>query len=394
MTNKPTTETENRKSDYLPPWTYQSDSFLQLEIDYLFKRNWLLAGHISDVSKPGDYLTFDAFDEQVLVIRDRAGELNAFFNLCQHRGGRILDQSTGHCKGAMTCPFHGWSYDLNGKLLNVPRADTFKASDITSVSLRPVDMEIWMGFIFIRLQAGCQSVAEQLAPIADEVLNYQPELMEPYLPASEELKPFNWKCIHDIDNEGYHVPIGHPALHELYGETYKDTIENEIMVARGTISDRIARSWSVRHYQKLLPAFDHLPAQRQRIWFYFNFYPNLIFGFYPDMMEIYMTIPESIDTTRYISRTYALPDKRPETRASRYLNVRINTETADEDDAFVAALQKGMLSTAWQPPRLSTLEEGVRFFHHRIQRDLPVGQLEKPPFETEIPNINNKLLNS
>ncbi len=393
MTTKPKIPTDSDKCDFLPPWTYQSKSFLELEINHLFKPNWLLVGHSSDVPNPGDYLTFDAFNEQVFVVRDRKGDLSAFFNLCQHRAGRILNQTTGHCKGAMTCPFHGWSYDLNGKLLNVPRSDTFSTLDTASISLQSVDMEIWMGFIFIRLEQGSLSVAEQLAPIAAEVSHYQPESLEPYLPASDELKPFNWKCIHDIDNEGYHVPIGHPALHELYGETYKDTIENDIMVARGEVTEKVARSWSVRHYQNLLPRFDHLPEQKQRTWFYFNFYPNLIFGFYPDMMEIYMTIPESTESTRYISRTYALPDKRPEALASRYLNVRINTETADEDDAFVAALQKGMCSSAWQPPRLSSLEEGVRFFHHRIQQDLPVGRLEKAPSDGEIPLINNQLLN-
>ena len=375
----------NRKeSDLLPRWTYQSEQFLQLEIQHLFRRHWMLVGHISDVAEPGDFVTFDAFDEQVLVIRGRDNELRAFHNLCRHRGGRVMADEAGKCRGAITCPFHGWSYDFDGKLLNVPAIETFKDLDVDSISLASVELEIWFGFLFVRLEAGGPSIAEELAPLAAEVALYKPEELQPLLPASTEIKPFNWKCIHDIDNEGYHVPVGHPSLEELYGGNYLDTIEDGIMVARAGITDKPARNWSVRHYKKLLPEFAHLPAEKQRSWFYLMSYPNLIFGFYPDMMEIYMTIPETVDRTRYLSRTYALPDKRRETSAARYLNMRINNETVEEDDTYVGWLQQGMKSSAWQQPNLSSLEEGVRYFHHCIQASLPVARLADAPAEHEM----------
>jgi len=362
-------------SDLLPPWTYQSPAFLQLEIEHLFKRHWMLVGHESDIREPGSFLTFDAFDEQVLVIRGRDNKINAFHNVCRHRGGRVVADESGRCRGALTCPFHGWSYDFDGKLLNIPS-----------------ESEVWFGFIFIRLQSGGQSVAEQLKSVADEVALYKPESLEAISPVSVELKPFNWKCIHDIDNEGYHVPVGHPSLNELYGETYKDTIEDGIMVARGDISGKIARNWSVRNYQKLLPTYSHLPEEKQRSWFYLMSYPNLVFGFYPDMMEIYFTLPESINSTRYVSRAYALPDTRREARAARYLNVRINNETVEEDDTYIGYLQQGMKSSAWQEPHLSSLEEGVRYFHHCIQQSLPVGRLHTAPQESAVANTNQEML--
>ncbi len=382
---------QKNESDLLPRWTYQSEQFLQLEIEYLFRRHWMLVGHISDVPEPGDYLTFDAFDEQVLVIRGRDNELRAFHNLCRHRGGRVMAGEAGKCRGAITCPFHGWSYDFNGKLLNVPSIETFKDLDVDSISLAGVELEIWFGFLFIRLEAGGPSIAEELAPLASEVALYQPENLQPLLPASTEIKPFNWKCIHDIDNEGYHVPVGHPSLEELYGGNYLDTIEHGIMVARAGINDKPARGWSVRHYKKLLPEFPHLPADKQRSWFYLMSYPNLIFGFYPDMMEIYMTLPETANRTRYLSRTYALPDDRRETKASRYLNLRINNETVEEDDTFVAWLQQGMKSSAWQQPHLSSLEEGVRYFHHCIQAALPIARQADAPPEHEMAGLNQQM---
>lgn len=378
-------------SDLLAPWTYQSQEFFNLEVEHLFKVNWLLVGHISDISEPGDYLTFDAFDEQIVVIRDQSNGINAFHNVCRHRGGRIAAGKSGHCPRAMICPFHGWSYSLEGKLKGVPALATFENFDKKSIALKSVELEVWMGFIFVRLQSGGPALRAQLAPIAHEVKPYLPEQLQPLYESTEEHKPFNWKTIHDIDNEGYHVPVGHPSLYQLYGHDYLDTEESGFLVSRGTVSDRPAKAWSVRHYQHLLPEFDHLPADRQKLWFYFQLFPNLIFGFYPDMMEIYMTLPESPDSTRYLSRTYALPDKRREVRAARYLNVRINNETAKEDDDFVGQLQQAMRSSAWSPPRLSSLEEGVRLYHHRIQSQLPVARLLHAPPEQELAAINESM---
>ena len=379
------------ESDLLPRWTYQSDAFLQLEIEHIFRKRWMLVCHNSDLPEPGSFTTLDAFDEQVLVIRGRDNQVRAFHNLCRHRGGRVVAEAAGKCRGALTCPFHGWSYDFDGKLLNVPALETFDNLHVDSISLAGIELEIWFGFIFIRFESGGLSIAQELATVADEVALYKPQELQPLAPASVELKPFNWKCIHDIDNEGYHVPVGHPALQELYGGNYVDTVEQGIAVARAGINDKPARHWSVRQYKKLLPEFSHLPTEQQRTWFYFNSYPNLVFGFYPDMMEIYMTLPDSVNQTRYISRTYALPDERREVRAARFLNMRINNETAEEDDAYVGWLQQGMKSSAWQEPCLSSLESGVRYFHHCIQDSLPVARRYLAPAEQKMADLNRQM---
>jgi phenylpropionate dioxygenase-like ring-hydroxylating dioxygenase large terminal subunit len=380
------------KTDLLAPWTYESEEFFKLEIETLFKPNWLFAGHISDLTKAGDFVTFDAFNERVVIIRNKTGAINAFHNVCRHRAGRVVKDSQGNCPGAMVCPFHGWSYSLDGKLQGVPAVGTFENLNKAEIGLAAVELEIWMGFIFIRLISGGESLAQMMAPVAEEVSQYQPEQLQPLDAVESEVKPYNWKAIHDIDNEGYHVPIGHPSLHQLYGQDYVDTIEDGIMVSRGTISSRPARNWSVRHYQKLLPNFEHLPESKQKTWYYVQHFPNLIFAFYPDMMEIYMTIPQSPTTTLYVSRSFALPDNRREVRAARFLNKRINQETADEDDSFVGWLQEGMKSSAWTPPHLSSLEHGVRHYHHRIQAQLPVARLAQQPLHTNLADINRQLI--
>ena len=100
----------------LPAWTYDNDELMELEKEIVFRRNWLLVGHANEIPKPGDFMTLDAADERALVVRGRDGEVRAFHNLCRHRGSRVVAEPGGNCGSVITCPFHGWSYDLDGRL--------------------------------------------------------------------------------------------------------------------------------------------------------------------------------------------------------------------------------------------------------------------------------------
>jgi len=102
------------ETDLLAPWTYESQAFLDIEIDTLFKPNWMWVGHECDIPNAGDYLTFEAFNERVLIVRSKSGEVNAFHNVCRHRGGRLVIDDAGTCEHALVCPFHGWSYSFDG----------------------------------------------------------------------------------------------------------------------------------------------------------------------------------------------------------------------------------------------------------------------------------------
>ncbi|MBT5624092.1 MAG: Rieske 2Fe-2S domain-containing protein, partial [Proteobacteria bacterium] len=337
----------NAQSDLLAPWTYYSTEFLELEQNHLFKTHWLLAGHISDIPHPQNYLTFDAVGERALIIRNQDGKIRAFHNVCRHRGAKLVDSERGTCGRTLSCPFHGWTYCLDGELLSVPAAQTFENLDISQNGLVPLDLEIWMGFLFIRFGGTGDSVADSLEPIKELVTPYQLEKIEPIAGSRyQETRPYNWKIIHDIDNEGYHVPTGHPALQQLYGKTYEDSEMGGVLVAQGQINDNPGRIWSVRQYQKLLPQFDHLPDHNQRAWLYFNIFPSMVIGLYPESIEFYMTLPNTVDSTWYLGASYGVPDDRREVKVARYLSARINKLTEKEDASFMRWMQLGMNSSA------------------------------------------------
>ncbi len=385
-------DASQEQSDCLPTWTYFDSEFLDLEIQQLFRKNWLLVGHINDMPNPRDYLTLDAIGERAMVIRGNDNQIRAFHNVCRHRGAKLFDSPSGQCAHALTCPFHGWTYQLDGKLIGVPAENTFDNLDKTKRGLVPLDMEIWMGFIFIRFVKQGQSLAEQMQAVAHRFEPYKVAEMVPLANTKfHEVVPYNWKVVHDIDNEGYHVPIGHPSLQQLYGKSYKDFTEDGHSLSTATINEKPGKLWSVKNYQNLLPKFDHLPEENQKLWLYGNIFPSMVLGFYPDCMEFYMTIPVSTDKTILRGGSYSLPDSRRGMDAVRYLNRRINDTTSAEDESYVKWLQEGMNSSAFPEPKLSSIEYGVREFHHQIQNILPVGKLKHHPGKGLVSQTNASL---
>lgn len=383
-------------SDCLATWTYYDEELLALEKDQIFRKNWLLVGHVSDMPKPRDYLTLDALGERALVIRDNDNQIKAFHNVCRHRGAKLLDSPAGQCVHTLSCPFHGWTYQLDGKLIGVPAETTFQNLDKSKHGLVPLDLEIWLGFIFVRFESAitssCQSLAETLRPLHDEAAPYRIAEMQPLKGTwYDAIRPYNWKVFHDIDNEGYHVPIGHPALQQLYGKNYSDQMVDGLPISYGYMNSQPAKLWSVRSYQKLLPRFEHLPEKNQKLWLYGKIFPSTILALYPDCVEFYMTIPVSVNETRVRGGVYGLADSRPEIDAVRYLNQRINRETSAEDESFMRWMQDGMGSSAFPQPNLSSLEQGVVEFHQQLQELLPVAGLKHHPGAGKVASTNARL---
>ena len=378
------------QTDWLPAWTYLDDEFFKLEQGML-KSCWQLVGHINEIAQPG-YLTFDAFGERAIIVKDGNGNIRAFHNVCRHRGAKLKSDSKGTCKNLLICPFHGWSYRLDGSLAGIPAEHTFTSVRKPENGLINIDAEVWMGLIFIRFLPGNQSVADQLEPVAEMVKPYQLAQCHP-LPntAYQETRPYNWKVIHDIDNEGYHVPIGHPTLNELYGDDYRDTKVKGIAVSIGPFNRNPGSLWSVRHYQQLRPEFNHLNESQQNEWRYIGITPNMVLGLYPDSVEFYMTLPVSTQETIFRGASYGLKDDRRSVQAVRYLNRRINGITDKEDEYYVSGMQAGLHSSVFSQQHLSSLESGVGDFHHYIQDRLPVAKLKHHPGLGQVASINKTM---
>ena len=381
----------------LPGWSYHSPALFELERERVFLTHWQIAGHVSDLPEPGDWITFDMLDERALVIRGRDGAVRAFHNLCRHRGARLADGASGSCRGALVCPFHGWVYEADGRLRGPARPETFGGIDRAALGLKPIEMEVWRGFVFLRFRPGPQpAVAEVMAPFDADLEAYGAERLEPAGkargPGWRGELPVNWKSVRDVDNEGYHVAMAHPALQDLYGRTYRDLFYSDGQsYSVASFGDAPGRLWSVRRYLALSRPPADLPERLGRIWTYYGLFPNTVLAFTPEGAQYYQDIPLAARRTEQRGRLYRRPGETRAMRAARYLARRIDRETGAEDRQLSIWSNDAMRSSAFEGFHLSDLEYGLRNHHDQLRRLLPVMGRADAPAEAEMARANEDL---
>jgi phenylpropionate dioxygenase-like ring-hydroxylating dioxygenase large terminal subunit len=376
----------------LPAWAYNNAELTQLEMEEVFLRNWLFVAHVSDLPRQGDYKCFDFANERAVVVRDQHGRVRAFHNVCRHRASRIVDADKGHCGNSMICPFHGWSYNLDGTLKNIPKASTFPDFDKSDFGLKPVDCEVWQGMIFVRFCGDGPSIAEIFAEAAEEIGLYRIEDMQPLDAPWRYDFDLDWKAVLDIDNEGYHVPVGHPELFDLVGASYCDQVTlGGLSRAHGLVDQRKHRLERNRDYVAALPEESYLPDSHSNLWVYWGMYPGFVLTLFPDQIEIYQTYPVGYQKSVMAGVTYALPDDRLEMQRARKLNRDINMGVGDEDVQLVKWAAEGMRSSAFDAAFLSDLEINVAAFQNRLRDELPVVRLPEAPQDGSLRAENERL---
>lgn len=383
---------ENWDRSGLPGWTYHSPAFLELEKQAIFRSHWQIACHVSDVAESGDYLAFDMCGERALIIRGADGEVRAFHNLCRHRGARVVADERGACKGALVCPFHGWVYNLDGTLRGAARPKSFPDLDKTEFGLQPIETEIWNGFVFIRFEQGPQtSVAELFSPFADEIGCFDIAEMVPAGDMWTMMSKVNWKSVRDVDNEGYHVALAHPALQDLYGRSYYDEpFVNGVSRSYADCNEN-GRRWSVRHYLKIMQPRAGIPEHLSRAWLYYGLFPNAVIAVTPEVVQFYQEFPLSTGETLLRGGLYRYRDEDRQQRLARELAARIDRETMGEDVQLTEWSNEAMHSSAFKGFYLSDLEYGVRSHHDHLRRVLPVSTLKDRPNEDEIARLNAEM---
>ncbi|MGI9327520.1 MAG: aromatic ring-hydroxylating oxygenase subunit alpha [Pseudomonadales bacterium] len=201
---------------------YLSADYMEREWDRLWRQTWLLAGLESDVTAPGDYFVFDMLREQILVTRGSNGSVQGYYNVCQHRGNRLVNAERGHANN-FRCAYHAWTYSIDGELAIVPYEERF-ASGVPHQdrSLKRVQTEVWNGFVFVCMAKSPPPLLDYLGPVA--------ELLAPYRFANMSLVEdqtvhhyCNWKAIIDNFSELYHVDFLHPQ-HRRMVDCCNDTV--------------------------------------------------------------------------------------------------------------------------------------------------------------------------
>ncbi len=194
----------------VPTDSYWRDAFYEKEKEAIFRRCWLWAGRVEQIPEPGDFFVKEVptFEAKVLVVRGKDGAIRAFQNVCQHRGNHLELREAGRCR-VFTCPFHGWSYNLEGELAGVPDADAFYDLDRAALALPKLAVDVWEGFLFVHFDpAPPETLAQFLGEQGESLAGYPYDAGEAVF-AYRGTIGTNWKCMVDSFTEAYHVPVLH-----------------------------------------------------------------------------------------------------------------------------------------------------------------------------------------
>ena len=344
----------------LPGKAYTSQALLEREFERLFAPSWIYVGHLHEIPNPGDAQPVNLLGLPILVVRNAEGRIRALHNVCRHRGTRVISEL---CRGlkSLVCPYHGWTYDLDGALRASPnfaghRQMTYPGFDAQQFGLKPMRCDVWGDWVFVNPSGDAPPLLEYLEPLLAEVEGFAFDKLTHMFTIDFGEIPANWKIILENSLENYHLSVVHPQTAALQPLEDHFSIINRHCIGSGIdikrASDDAAR-------------VDAGPDSLNMSARYLALLPNFfVVTYQPDVVMTRLLLP--VDATRSVFQvrgysTSAEPPSRQAVEAWRRL-----TETVEGEDVDIHVAQQagrsspvtadgGVLSPAW--------EESIRAFH-------------------------------
>jgi Rieske 2Fe-2S family protein len=282
----------------LPGPAYTSDEVFAAERREIFARSWTCVARATDVPAAGDHVVVDVTGDSVLLLRGADGVLRAFYNVCRHRGSRLVLEACGQGATRLLCPYHAWSYQIDGSLGGAPQMPaSFRREDH---GLLPVRMEIFHGFVFVNLDADAPPLAVQFAQLPNLDRYRMGELVRG--PRFEYDVAANWKLICENYSECYHCPSAHPQLArltELIGRSER-AIEAGDCFNGGPMRLRDGIETMSGSGRSPLTGIAGLSDAEARLVNYYVIYPTLLLSPHPDYVMVHLLWPLAPDRTRVV----------------------------------------------------------------------------------------------
>jgi Rieske 2Fe-2S family protein len=338
----------------LPARYYTDPAIFQREMEAFFCQMWFSALRSEQLLNPGDYHLCEAAGESIIVTRENGGAVSAFFNVCRHRGTRMCTEQHGKLPGRIQCPYHGWTYGLDGKLLIAPHMDdaAFHPEDYP---LHRVQVGEWDGHLFLNMSPATKPLAAQLADLPAKFAPWGMQELRLHRQHIYEVNA-NWKLIITNYNECLHCPVLHPMLCRVSDPLSGDNDPPRPTYIGGSMKFRGgAKTMSVTGQRRR----DYLPGlnetQRERV-LYYAIYPNLLLSLHPDYVMAHRLWPQAVDRTQIICDWYFHPGEMAKPDFSAEDVIAFWDTTNKEDWAISELSQKGISSRAYGPGPYSPRE--------------------------------------
>jgi choline monooxygenase len=351
----------------VPGSWYTDERIASLERDYVFGRNWQEVGRIEQVTSPGQYFTAQVAGEPILVARGNDGELRAFYNVCRHHATAVAWEAQGTVTN-FRCPYHGWTYGLDGKLKGTTDFDGVQCFDRAANGLVEIQLQVWEHFVWVNLDLAPLPLQNDLGKLIDRVRALELGKLRFFERRIYSLK-CNWKVY--VDNYldgGYHVPHMHKGLNSVLDYAHY-SIQNE---DRHNIQSSPVQSTS-----KSDP--DALATRHGDRSYYLWQYPNFMLNWYEGYLDTNLVLPGDPEGTDPINRCTVIFDfyfgdvSDAQLEYNRQ-SIAVSDRVQDEDTAICESVQKGLHSRAYGAGRLSVRREaGEHLFHRLLADDLRRG---------------------
>ena len=346
----------------IPAAWYVDARVLELERQTVFARSWQVVGRADQLRTPGDYVTFELpGGEPVVVVRGDDGVLRGFFNVCRHHAAAVATDPQGSAR-MLRCPYHGWTYSLDGALKGTPDFAGVCDFDRATHGLLPIEVGLWEHWVFAKIERTGESLDDYLGgDLVRQVKALDVGTLR-WMERRHYTVDCNWKVF--VDNYldgGYHVPHLHKGLGSVLdysGYTIENggrfCLQSSPMVREGAEE----RTGAVR-------AGDRAS--------YFWLYPNLMINCYAAAMDTNLVIPRGVDRTEVIF-DYFFADLSDGARDRNLASIAVSEQIQDEDVGICASVQRGLSSRAYTAGRLSARREaGEHLFHRLLHADLVTG---------------------
>jgi phenylpropionate dioxygenase-like ring-hydroxylating dioxygenase large terminal subunit len=367
------------RSSWLPAQCYTDPAFYELEKERMFRRSWLSVGRTEQVSNPGDYFAINLFGEPLIIVRDKGGIVRALSNVCPHRWmllvGHDADSTfpfkTEPCgnRRSFQCPFHLWSFDLDGKMIGAPGMEEAEDFNKQDWSLPQFRVELWGGFIFVNLDPEAEPLAPQLATLDPFVEAYELDRLRTIGTLEYECD-WNWKISVEAGSESYH----HQGLHQNLLEDLLPAAMSEIESTRGPYSLYRNPTADGSPVPTAFPPPAGLSDRQRSCLKLVTIFPYTMFFMLPESTGYLQLIPESHDKHRLRYVLLAHPNIDQHENPEEVANVL--RETFDvvhqQDMAAGRYCWAGAQSSLARPGRRSHLETQLWQMHNWL-----LDQLEK-----------------
>ena len=332
---------------------YSDEKILKLEKENIFSKSWHLLGSIDRIPNEGDYLIKTINEQPIVVIKDKVGEINVFYNVCQHRGCVLLEKG-GNSK-QIKCGYHGWVYELNGEL-KAARGFDKEDLDFEQLNLKSIEHYIWMNQIFVKLQSDCNNLPKTLKEIEIIISPIKFDNYSFHLRKSYEIK-CNWKVYMDNYLEGFHIPLVHPKLNKVID--YK------------SYSTEIFDNFSLQWCHINAESSPYKKTDDASKAYYFTLFPNILFNITPGRLQTNIIEPINASSCNVYFDYYF---ENEEDLKSIQEDISFSEEVQNEDINICERIQIGLESDGFDNGVFSKkYETGVSHFQSYIEKKINNG---------------------